>query len=239
MSKGYEINNGSQMDAVGILMDLRIFAYSFLKRIYFVEPSQEFFRIAKLEKVIDSFPFADENQQIAKGKALVSDYLKQRDILQEEEFQKLHWDFTKMFIGPDELIAPPWESSYMNEDKLLFQKETLEVRYCYLKYGYIPKNFPREADDHIGLELDFMYQLNELAKKQFNQGNIAQMQEILQEQLLFLQNHLTQWVPQLTENIIKGADTDFYRGTAYMLAGLIALDQAAIQEILAVIKDCE
>lgn len=62
-----------------------------------------------------------------------------------------------MFIGPRELPAPPWESSYLNEDKLLFQEETLQVRMSYLKYNFIPKNYPHEADDHIALELDFMY----------------------------------------------------------------------------------
>ena len=61
--------------------------------------------------------------------------------------------------------APPWESVYVREDKLLFQETTLKVRKKYRKYAFTANELHIEAENYIGLELDFMYHLNNLLLK--------------------------------------------------------------------------
>ncbi|WP_051015687.1 molecular chaperone TorD family protein [Desulfitobacterium dichloroeliminans] len=62
----------------------------------------------------------------------------------------------------------------LQEDENLFDRhfkvlsalaEAMEmnVRRAYLKYKFLPSNYPHEADDHIGLKLDFMAHLSQLA----------------------------------------------------------------------------
>ncbi|MCB8816455.1 molecular chaperone TorD family protein [Desulfosporosinus shakirovi] len=74
-------------------------------------------------------------------------------------------EYTRLFIGPTKLPVPPWESVYVSKERLLFQESSLKVRQrqCYLNYNFLPAKYRSEADDHIALELDFMYNLSSLA----------------------------------------------------------------------------
>jgi TorA maturation chaperone TorD len=47
--------------------------------------------------------------------------------ISDEAFQELRVDHTRLFVGVGKVLAPPWESVYFNEDRMVFQKQTLEV----------------------------------------------------------------------------------------------------------------
>lgn len=57
------------------------------------------------------------------------------------EARQLMYNLLKhvFYVEPGSLPAPPWESAYLSEDRLLFQESTLEVRKAYLKYNYMAK----------------------------------------------------------------------------------------------------
>lgn len=237
---GIEMKNCTEeknhFESVELLFEARAFVYSVLKQAFYVEPSRKFLRALKKDEIVNSLPFCEDSDLIKEGVEEVKKYLGKQDIVREEEFQNLHWDFTRMFIGPHSLPAPPWESSYLNEERLLFQKETLEVRRKYLKYNFVPKNFPHEADDHIGLELDFMGRLSEIAGKKVNNMEITDVIELLEDQKAFLKEHLLKWVPSFSQDIIKSAESDFYKGMAKILKGFLELDIIAIEELLEEVK---
>ena len=54
-----------------------------------------------------------------------------------EEFQRqeMKYDFNNLFIGPDILKAPPYESCYLNPERTLMQTETMRVRAKYREAG--------------------------------------------------------------------------------------------------------
>lgn len=214
------------------LLEMRKFAYDLLKHTFFQEPSKRFIRTLIKEKIILNFPFIEDRKTIADGLMKANSYLNNISSFQDEQYEKLHWDFTKMFIGPSFLPAPPWESAYLNEERLLFQEETLEVRKKYLKYCFIPKNYPHEPDDHVGLELDFMDRLCKLTIEATEKGNTEKLVELLMDQQSFLTEHLLQWIPAFTDDVINNADTDFYKGMAKVLKGYLELDEKIIQELL-------
>src|SRR3546814_17186855 len=35
----------------------------------------------------------------------------------DSDYEDIHWDFTRMFIGPQAPVAPPWESCYVGDRK--------------------------------------------------------------------------------------------------------------------------
>ena len=51
-----------------------------------------------------------------------------------------------MFIGSGNLGAPPWESTYVGKEGLLFQESTLKVRHEYAESGYLPQDYSKVAD---------------------------------------------------------------------------------------------
>lgn len=218
------------------LLETRIFVYDILRRTFLEEPTQEFLKIIMQKEFIEEFPFTQESEDIHKGIEQVAEFLQKHDLRSENGYNDLHWDYTRMFIGPEKLPAPLWESTYLNKERLLFQEQTLEVRQSYLKYEFLPKHFKQEADDHLGLELDFMYQLSLLALKYLQQQDLKTLKEVLKDQKIFLQDHLVKWVPELTQKIIASANLAFYPGMAKVLDGYLKLDLEALDELLDILQ---
>lgn len=214
------------------LLECRLMAYDALRRTFLEEPSLGFLSQFQEEKLTDIFPFGSESEHITKGIDILAHFLSNNDVSSDNIHNSLHWDYTRLFIGPYELPAPPWESAYLNDDRLLFQAETLNVRRAYLKYSFLPKDFGHEADDHLGLELDFMFQLTQLALFELEKENVSEYLQILHDQKAFLEEHLLKWVPALSEKVVESAHTDFYRGMALILKGFLLLDLKALQELL-------
>lgn len=220
--------NSAVLPEVQNLLELRMFAYDILRRTFLEEPTVEL--IEQFQNgVVDFFPFKEEQTFLREGTELVRQYFDTFNI--DSDFESLHWDYTRMFIGPYELPAPMWESSYVNKDGLLFQEETLRVRRLFLENSFEPLQVGREADDHLGLELDFMYQLSSIANDLAKEGNIKQLNKILADQSYFLNEHLLNWTPLFRKNVVKHADTDFYKGMVNILSGFLALDKTCIEEL--------
>lgn len=212
------------------LLELRVFAYDVLRRVFLTEPTKEL--IVQLQNgVIDSFPFKEENRFLKEGVKQVQTYFDTFELA--EDYDDLHWDYTRMFIGPYKLPVPIWESAYVNKDGLLFQEETLRVRRFYLKNNFISLQHGREADDHLGLELDFMYQLSKLLIDLIKEEKLSHFHRILIDQKYFLKEHLLKWTPQFRENVILSAETDFYKGMVKILTGFLFIDNICIKELLA------
>ncbi|ADI00584.1 cytoplasmic chaperone TorD family protein [[Bacillus] selenitireducens MLS10] len=207
------------------LIEIRMFYYDTARRLFRREPDAEL--TDALTKVMNSeLPFEDEYPAIQEGRVLIAACLNEAVPL-----DRLHWDYTRMFIGPYKLPAPIWESAYTNKDGLLFQTETREVRLHYLKYAFLPVQYQKEADDHLGLELDFMYRLSEMTKDAWEAGDWLRMKTLLSDQAAFLEEHLRNWLPIFKGLVLESADTDFYRGAVLLLDGLTRFDQDALKEL--------
>lgn len=214
------------------LVEIRRFLYDVLRGTFLKEPTQDDIKFVKEMVSSDEFPFLADSPMILEGINQVKAYCSQNDVASEKGYSDLHWDYTRLFIGPYELPAPPWESTYLNKERLLFQEETLKVRRFYLKYSFLPVEFGHEADDHLGLELDFMFRLNELAIEAAKQETLDELMQLLNDQKLFLEEHLLKWAPLLAEKIVEHANTDYYRGMAKILKGFLSLDLLALNELL-------
>lgn len=211
------------------LLELRLFAYDILRRVFLAEPTKELITQFQ-DGVMNYFPFKEENHQLQEGIDEVNQYFKTFNL--EQDFDGLHWDFTRMFIGPTRLPAPIWESAYVNNEGLIFQEETLRVRRLYLENNLMSLQHHREADDHLGLELDFMYQLSKLSIDLVNETNTNQLEKVLFDQSSFLKNHLLNWTPMFSEKVIKHAETQFYKGMVKILNGFLKIDKTCLEELL-------
>ncbi len=127
------------------------------------------------------------------------------------DLESLKIDYTRLFVGPFKLLAPPYGSVYL-EDNRIMGVSTLDVRSCYESEGM--DIVIKEAPDHIAVELEFMYYL---AVKQIQATKEEKSQDIQlyrKKQKSFLCSHLARWLPEFTENVQKHAHTEFYRKLA-------------------------
>lgn len=224
----------TKMEAVEMknIMELREIGYKILKNVFYVEPKIEFIKAIISANIVDEFPFVNAASLIEEGANLIVKELEDHENQLDSYYEKLHWDYTRMFVGPNYLLAPPWESTYFNDSRLIFQEQTFEVREVYLKYKFIPKNYPNEPDDHIGCELDFMSKLSGLTLENYNQNNLKKLKGLLEDQNDFVSEHLIKWVGVFCDCIIENSETEFYKGFALILKEFITVDKGIIEEIL-------
>ncbi len=130
-------------------------------------------------------------------------------------------DYARLFVGPNRLLAPPWESVYLSTEHLIFERQTLEVRQQYQRYGIETQHPNVEPDDHIGLELRFVAHLNGLVLFALEKDDSALQIEALAALGRFLSEHLLQWSPEFLGQVKTSANTLYYRGVAQLTLGCL------------------
>ena len=198
--------------------------FGLLGRVFYTYPSQEeraWLQSLIEEQVFSETPFAPEQPDVIEGLHMLQAW--SNDVLDDRAFEDLQSDYTRLFIGPGEVIVPPWESVYFNKERLIFQEQTLEVRSWYRRFGLEAEHLHREPDDHIGLELAFLVHLAQLGLTEPEDGDQqANLEQILQAQKDFLSEHLLRWGSAFCNQVCDKANTLFYRGAAQLTHGALA-----------------
>ena len=196
---------------------------SMLGRIFYTYPDKEerkWLQSLIDEDIFSEAPYAAGKDETNAGLLVLQKW--EENGLTDEIFKSMQADYTRMFIGPSKLSAAPWESVYLNEDRMVFQEQTLNVRYWYRRFGLEADKIYREPDDHIGLELLFMSHLAAQGIKALNEQDNPRFEEILEAQRGFLQKHLGVWVLPWCGLVEKHAQMDFYKGLAHLTRGAIS-----------------
>lgn len=194
--------------------------FRLLGKVLYAEP--EWNQIPALfdQDVFSESPFAADQPDVERGLTLLRSWGQQAfHYPNEETLKALKDDYLQLFIGVDWVQAPPWESVYFNERRLLFQEQTLQVRDWYLKYNLLPEHLNNEPDDHIGLEMAFLSHLAELGLDALDHQDQHTFDELLQAQRDFASQHFLRWVPMWCDLTEKNAKTEFYRGLACLVRG--------------------
>ena len=148
------------------------------------------------------------------------DALNAIDTASDRILEDLLWDYTRLFIGPYKLPCPPWESVYRSQAKLMMQDAADEVRRIYAAFGLSVEE-TGVMPDHIGIELNFLALLYERAADE--NGRQSDCMRIDQ---MFLNDHLTKWVPQFTIDMEMAADTQLYKTLARTTRNALDLPRA-------------
>ncbi len=193
-----------------------------LGRLIKAAPEKEWLQSLVNDDIFAESPMAHKNQDMADGFALLEAWTRQNAAgLSDEIVTDLTVDHTRLFVGVGQPLAPPWESVYFNEDRMIFQEQTLQVRQWYRRFGLEPEKLQQEPDDHIGLELSFLSYLASMGVKASEQGDKARLDGSLQAQQQFLREHPLKWVRAWSALVDKHARTDFYRGLAKVTRGVL------------------
>ncbi|MBF1254942.1 MAG: Tat proofreading chaperone DmsD [Haemophilus parainfluenzae] len=121
--------------------------------------------------------------------------------------QDLTEQYQNLFIGPNELQAPPWGSVYLDPECVIFGHSLLALRDFLKRHQIAFQSQQDEPEDHIGLMLMLAAYLAE------NRPNL------LAE---FLSQHLLTWAPHFLSQLANVENHPFYQGLAQLT--LITLD---------------
>jgi TorA maturation chaperone TorD len=190
------------------------------------------------EKVFAEAPFAAEHPDVARGLSLIQAW--NRSVWDKDTgpaFEALKADYLRLFIGVGKVLAPPWESVYFGDDRLLFQEQTIQVREWYRKYGLQIEKLHHEPDDQIGLELSFLANLAQLAVQAAERRDEAELTRLLHDQQAFLTEHPLRWAQAWCDLVDRHARTDFYRGIALLVNGGLKTAGEMLVRMLAEAED--
>jgi putative dimethyl sulfoxide reductase chaperone len=209
----------AQMNDWTDILTAEALAFGFINRVFYEKPAQEFIQPLISEKLFDQWPLLTDDEFTASGLDILQAFSGRWEEVHLADLKK---DYQQLFIGPDHLPAPPWESVYLSIEGLVFEKETMAVRQFYARYGLQIDNLYKEPDDHFGLEMAFMAHLCTLGLQAISTGDVEALQSHLDAQRDFLQEHLLLWAPEFLNSVIAHARTDYYRGAAYLALGCLA-----------------
>jgi TorA maturation chaperone TorD len=127
------------------------------------------------------------------------------------------FEFNRLFIGPGKLPAPPYEGAYRNQNGLIMQQETLDVRRYYERAGLAVKQKNCIPDDKLELELEFVCYLlsqagkrNRLRRGEYNSSFLGMYRD-------FYVVHLSTWVEKHCQAVITHASTGICHGMALIM----------------------
>lgn len=193
-----------------------------LGKILFEFPDRAWFETLASEAVFEEIPFGAEQADVKEGIALLKEWnAENKNGVSDEAFESISIDYTRLFIGPGKVLAPPWESFYFQQERVIFQEQTLQVREWYRDYGLESVKLHSEPDDHIGLELAFISHLAGLAYAALEQQEKEEFEKLLDAQKQFLSEHTLQWAGGWVNQVMEHARTDFSRGIALVTKGVL------------------
>lgn len=193
-----------------------------LSKTLYPYPEKTWLQTLAHEDVFADIPLGEGQPDVQAGLTLLQTWSAScRSGLSDPAFDDLRADYTRLFIGPGKVIAPPWESVYSNEERLTFQEQTLQVRAWYRRFGLEAERLHNEPDDHIGLELSFLAHLAQLALAALERQDRPAVDELLKAQRRFLSEHLLRWTPAWCDQVAQHARTDFFRGIALLTKGVL------------------
>lgn len=129
--------------------------------------------------------------------------------------------YAKLFVGPNEILASPYGSVYLDGEKTVMGDSTMEAIKMYEEQGLSMDSEFRNLPDHITVELEFIYYLifKEVEALEKSQWDAAL--DFIKKQELFLDNFLQRWVNPFCDRIKQGTDNEFYTSLADCVSAFI------------------
>lgn len=189
-------------------------AFATLGRLHLQSPDQD--TLDQLHALLDEWPLESKDDTAFGLDEMRSSFDK------GETVADIRRDHNLLYGVTASAKVPPYESVHRNQDQLIFDKETLEVRADYRKLGLQAPKLNQEPDDHIGLEFNFIAQSCLRSLDALDQDSTTDASRYYGIGAVFMQQHLLEWAPEMLERAADEADTHFYRAVMYMSLGAIS-----------------
>ncbi len=145
-----------------------------------------------------------------------------------DNIEALKIDYSRLFIGPYRLLAPPYGSIYLENTRRVMGNSTLDVRSKYADEGL--RIDIKEAPDHISIELEFMHYLISREIEAALDSDSIDAARYLRKQKDFLEAHLGIWVSEFSNSVASNAETAFYRYLAGQTKAFVEEDLRSLSQ---------
>lgn len=191
--------------------------FTLLGRVLYGVPDRELFSHLADDRVFEEVPFL-ESGRYEEAQGLLLAWTDACDVpFSEEDYHDLSAEYTRLFAGVRKVLAPPWESVYFNKERMVFQRQTFEVRALYAKYGLEVSDLSHEPDDHLAYELMFTGYLMKQAEEQIHLKDYESARRILADAVSFVVCHPLGWIDRWHAAVKRESSLNFYLGYASLV----------------------
>ncbi|MDE8701725.1 molecular chaperone TorD family protein [Adlercreutzia equolifaciens] len=210
------------------VMQGRLATYGMLARLY-----REEMDAASLKAMMAMrCPINTGNADVDAGYRLFHKYLSGA---WERTLEDLERDYLRTFIGANTTghsAAYPNESVHTSPERLLMQDARDEILALYRAAGLRSLDSWKMGEDHIAVELEYMQIKTLRAMEALKKDDVETASAEMLCQYHFIVDHLQGWIPFLAQDMLKFAETDFYRALAYLTRGFIEVDKDFLENVL-------
>lgn len=197
----------AQCDVIALRGQLVI--YDLLRRLFLTGPSPELLEaIAAVDRVSLGLP-RHLDHDLERLQAVVGESIEPLPSWSETLLVEL----TRLMVGPGETPVVPYASFYLSPTRNLMTEETMGVRAMYLDAGMAVQNLNRIPDDHLGIELEFLYWLTQQVAEETGEARAR----LFEHRERFLRDHYSKWVPEFADALERAATEPFFRTIATLL----------------------
>jgi TorA maturation chaperone TorD len=191
----------------------------FLAGCYY-QPGPEFME----ERLFDSMSKAASliDPELAAGAARLGEHFASAGI------ESLLVDYTRLFLGPTDILAKPYGSAWLTGEKTLMQDSTMNVVELYREGGFELDDCFRELPDHVAVELEFLYLLIFREHQAILKNEPSALASLSSLKKRYLARHLGRWMPQFAAAIERGASSAFYRELAMLTHRFVEAEIARV-----------
>ena len=141
--------------------------------------------------------------------------------------EELLVEYSRLFLGPFGVIAPPYGSVYLDGERRVMGDSTMEVIRMYRNEGLSGSVDTRELPDHVGVELEFMSYLVFREIKALETSDLRAAGEFVEKQERFSGEFLRRWIPPFCERIKENTENGFYTALAQCASTFIGSSRPA------------
>ena len=144
---------------------------------------------------------------------------------ENQDTQELLKEYSRLFLGPFQLEAPPFGSVYLESEGRMMGESTAEAQRIYRESGLEMAPDFESPPDHVVAELEFFAFLGfkELESvqerdREFFRGKREQ----------FLQSHIGAWFPSFADKVEENTQMAFYRDLSRLARRLLEVERSEL-----------
>ncbi len=153
------------------------------------------------------------------------------DGLQKSSTEELQVEHAALFVGPFELLAPPYGSVYLDGKHAIMSDSTVAVQKLYRQAGL--ELTEKEVPDHIALELEFASYLAGKIHGLQPATDRDEMERYLKLYGQFVQDTLLGWVPEFCQRIRSETKNVLYHSLASCLEKFVRRENQELAQVVA------
>jgi TorA maturation chaperone TorD len=144
----------------------------------------------------------------------------------KKAIERVGVEYTKLFVGPGEPAAPPWETLYREGGTVLFGQPTFDMRRLLARQGLKASDDFHQFEDHLGFELLYLG----IRGRSF--ADSPPSAEAMEEQQDFIRTHPLSFIKSLFIKAREASSVGYYPALLELIWGYLLWDLGLLDEYI-------